>query len=356
MNKKRVSVIFGGQSPEHPASLESFRYVLSAFEKESHGLEIEYIVYLDRSNMASIHEYKENNPSEYYMRAENSMVFVEAVEFLMDKDSYIINLLHGSYGEDGHIQGVAKYAGIKGTFGDVLPASLAMSKFHMSGYVAGSHSNLKIPRTVLIPDNKIKDCPEIISREFKGQKMVVKPNSLGASLFTELYSINNATTEDIYNNIEEIFQYDRFALAQEYVEGVEYSVGCIKHFGETVTLPPVLIDTDRRFFGHSEKHEADKVRELIVDEKDTTTEFLKKVSEEIFEAVGFETMCRFDYIVSADSEFYFLEANPIPGLMRNSIFPRMLRHEGITIPMLIQGFMESLSIENKKTFVDYSIA
>jgi D-alanine-D-alanine ligase len=323
MCNNKISIIFGGKSPEHPASLESFRYVLSTLESEQHDLTLQNIIYLDRENIASIRRYKKGTSSEKYIQHKKPLTFIEAIQLLMHEQAFIINLLHGNYGEDGHIQGVAKYAGLKGTFGDVLPSSLAMSKFHMGKYVAGAHSALKLPKTIPIVEEKIKDAPQIINNNFRDQKIVVKPNSLGASLFTELHIIKRTMAHGIQKNLQDIFEYDRLALAQEYIEGMEYSIGCIRYFGKTVTLPPVLIETDRQFFGHSEKHEAGNVREIIIEKTDPTTECLRKVSEEIFEIAGFENMCRFDYIVSPNGECYFLEANPIPGLMQNSIFPRM---------------------------------
>ncbi|MBR9902617.1 MAG: D-alanine--D-alanine ligase [Gammaproteobacteria bacterium] len=247
MKNTKISIIFGGKSPEHPASLESFRHVLSTLESEQHDLIISSIIYLDRDNIASIHRYKKGISSEEYIQHQNPMSFIEAVPLLSHEQAYIINLLHGSYGEDGHIQGIAKYAGLKGTFGNVLPSSLAMSKYHMSKYVEGNHKTLKLPKTRLIFDKQIEQAHKTIINSFRNQKIVIKPNSLGASLFTELYTLRTTLQDSIYKNLQKIFLYDQLALAQEYIEGVEYSIGCIRHFGKTIILPPVFIETDRQF-------------------------------------------------------------------------------------------------------------
>ncbi|WP_425622512.1 hypothetical protein ACPT9H_18245 [Brevibacillus borstelensis] len=160
--------------------------------------------------------------------------------------------------------------------------------------------------------------------------------ALGASLFTEKYVVSDTIVPALKKNLALIFEYDQWALIQSFVRGSEYSVGCLQLATTPFALPAVKILTQRQFFGHSEKHRAGMVEEV----PDTpTTRTLREISTQIFDGLGFANMCRFDFIVSEGGDVYFLEANPIPGLMRNSIFPKMLRAANLSIPDLIAQFM-----------------
>lgn len=73
----------------------------------------------------------------------------------------------------------------------------------------------------------------------------------------------------------------------------------------------------------------------IVNNDDTVGKELQAIARTLFSNVGFSSMCRFDFIVKDDSQIYFLEANSIPGLMKNSLYPKMLRAAGIGIVDLV---------------------
>ncbi|MDE9536462.1 hypothetical protein KKI91_17600 [Xenorhabdus bovienii] len=136
----------------------------------------------------------------------------------------------------------------------------------------------------------------------------------------------------------------------------EYFVGCIRIEGKAIALNVVEIITKNSFFGHDEKHRINKAEEILLIQDSEITRTLKDLSIKIFESTGYEFMCRFDFIVTESKEIYFLESNPIPGMMKNSIFPKMLKGHKLSIPgLFIHLSCSSQNISEKKSIFNYII-
>ncbi|WP_407973190.1 D-alanine--D-alanine ligase (plasmid) [Burkholderia pyrrocinia] len=354
-NSNRISIIFGGKSPEYSASLESFRHVREVMQS-SREFDIDYVYYVNRENKVAIVPHRPGDAVDDYPRRADVMPYWLALAQMTARQTFVLNLLHGNYGEDGCIQGAASMMSIPGTFGPVLPASLAMSKYHMSRYVAEAHPRARMPRTLILSDGDLEVADRKIAEAFSEGDIVVKPNSLGASLFTHRYAMRREVGDAVRDNLAEILEYDRHALVQEYIAGDEYSVGCFQENDAVTVLPVVKIETEEGFFGHAQKHQHGKVREAVVLNDNEITRTLKKLSVDIFRGVGFKNMCRFDFIVSRDEGIVFLEANPIPGLMKNSIFPKMLAAVDLNLVDMVRQFRKNyFSEKNRKSFLEYSI-
>ncbi|TIX22335.1 MAG: D-alanine--D-alanine ligase, partial [Mesorhizobium sp.] len=111
----------------------------------------------------------------------------KAFDTIGQRKEYVVNLLHGQFGEDGGVQTIAALSGLNGTFGDPQVASLTMNKYAMSSFV----SSLLPTEVVRIPETKLVNSRNLdraiqIAHSFQGP-VVVKPNSLGLSLFTALF-------------------------------------------------------------------------------------------------------------------------------------------------------------------------
>ncbi|EDT00971.1 D-alanine--D-alanine ligase [Burkholderia ambifaria IOP40-10] len=354
-NSNKVSIIFGGKSPEYSASLESFRHVREVVQS-SPELDIDYIYYVNQDNKVAIVSHRPRDTLEDYLRRTDVMPYWMALGQMGARQTFVLNLLHGNYGEDGCIQGAASMMSIPGSFGPVLPASLAMSKYHMSRYVAKAHPSARMPRTLILSDGDIGIAHKRITDAFPEGDVVMKPNSLGASLFTQRFTMRREAVDAVRSNLAAILEYDRHALVQEYIAGDEYSVGCFQEHDVVTALPVVRIETADGFFGHAQKHRHGKVRETVVFEDDEVTRAIKRLSVDIFRDVGFRNMCRFDFIVTRNGDIVFLEANPIPGLMKNSIFPKMLAAIDLTLVDMVRQFQRNYFSEaSRESFLEYSI-
>lgn len=342
MHRERVSLLFGGVSSEHDVSLETFAHVYEVLRTGRDKLELIQVLYVDPEGQVQVSPAQLDEPAEHYHSSPTGESESLAACFvgMADSDAFIFSLLHGQYGEDGRLAALAEQTGVRGSFGNYLACGLAMSKVHLGTYVDGLDIGLRIPRTRWL-DSESDAGP--VFEELEGATLVVKPNSLGSSVFAEVITAEAGSRQAFLDLIGQILRFDRRALVQEFVEGVEYSCGCLRQRESVLVLPVLRVwPHGGQFFGHRQKHVASIGRkEEFVDAAEPEAAQIQAVSRRVFQEVGFEQMCRFDYIVTRSGETYFLEANPIPGLMERSFYTSMLREAGLGVDDLILQTIEN---------------
>jgi len=191
---------------------------------------------------------------------------------------FLFSLLHGNEGEDGAWQGVAEVCDLKGTFGSVFASSVSMNKWAqaiLAREICGDEC--KLPRTWLLAPWNLQTRLQAAVVELQDKPFIIKPNQMGASLLTELY--RNPLQSCVEAHLREIFAFDRGALLQEYIEGVEYTVGCIELEDGIKHLPVISVRPERGFLGHREKHKNDVKLDVTMhtDDNDLTLT-LKRLS------------------------------------------------------------------------------
>ncbi|WP_158694412.1 ATP-grasp domain-containing protein [Streptomyces canus] len=323
-----VTLLVGGRSTEHDASLHGYHHVLHELLKESDRVTIDSVFYISRSGV--VHVFK-NGPwpeDEAGLLKGSTLPLGSAVERLRESGSFVFSLLHGNEGEDGGWQGLAEVFEVRGNFGPTLASAVGMNKYLQASLATALLPALHTPRSVLVQGNAF-DAQRILSKIGAGP-VVVKPNRMGASLLTTC--LHAPTEESLAAAVNAVAPYDTQILVQEFIRGREYSCSVYREEGKFVDLPVAEI-VSQGFFGHEEKHVKGRARIELCDE-DATVTAIRELSHSLFEATDVATFARFDYIVR-DAEIYFLEVNTLPGLMSGSIFPRALAASGRTIADLV---------------------
>ena len=334
MTPKLVNILVGGRSTEHDASLHSYEHVLSQIVSDSTGrLAIAGVYYIALDGGVHPHRAAPWPSSAAELAAPEAEVLLDIVAELARSEWPVFSLLHGNEGEDGGWQGLAQIVGLQGTFGPVLTSALAMSKFHMS-LVATSIEMIRMPRTVFLDAWSTDADLETACGTLGSQPSVVKPNNMGASLFTSYHDVLDLGT--LKRIRQELLPYDPEMLVQEYVNGDEYTAGCLEAAGEVIALPIIKAVTARGFLGHEEKHRSGMVRPEILPADTDLSRRISDVSKNLFRRFRFLGFCRFDYIVGSDGGLYFLEANALPGLMSGSAYTLMLKTAGYGMIDLIE--------------------
>jgi len=230
-----------------------------------------------------------------------------------------------------------------------------MSKYHCNRFVSGTFRGLKVPKTLAVTSaNEVKEISKLWK---KGSRVVIKPSSLGASILTELFTINKDSHVAMEKLISSILKFDRRALVQEFISGEEYSCGCIERNGKVEVLPLIKISTATGFFGHAEKHISGKNSEDVVEINRETLihKTIKRLSKKLFVDIGLQHVARFDFRVDGD-DIYFLEINPLPGMMEGSLYPKMLRASGYGVEdVIVESFKNEIGRQKKATTFRYHI-
>jgi D-alanine-D-alanine ligase len=303
-------------------SLKGFEHVYDYFRSSGQRkIVLDRIVYVDLEGRVVVSRADFDMPGEYYYRSASgeAETLVAFFSGLSGSAEFFFSLLHGQFGEDGRVAALAEQCRVRGSFGSQVACSLAMSKVHMNSCVRGLGLDVRIPPTrCLDPDSDV----DRVFEDLNGATVVVKPNCLGSSLLAERLTADAGAKRDFVELVHRIFQFDRRALVQDFIKGVEHSCGCLRRHADVLVMPVIrVLPRGRQFFGHKEKLDASVGRdEELLAPNEPSEAKLQSMSRAMFEAVGFEQMCRFDYIVDAEGRIYFLEANPLPGLTQRSFY------------------------------------
>lgn len=343
-----ITLLVGGRSTEHDASLHGYRHVLHELLGDSGRVTIVSVLYVSRAGL--VHTFGRGPwPEEETALLSGPVTPLgAALERLRSDGSFVFSLLHGNEGEDGGWQGLAEVFGIRGSFGPTLASALGMNKYLQASLATALLPALRAPRTVLVRPESF-DARQVL-REIGPGPVVVKPNRMGASLLTTC--LNKPSEESLTRAVEDVAPYDNQVLVQEFVKGREYSCGIYRESGKLVDLPIAEV-VSQGFFGHDEKHTKGGAS-IVLCAEDRTTQAVREFSRSLFEATDTATFARFDYLVRS-GEIYFLEVNTLPGLMSGSIFPMMLSAAGRTISDLMASAAteyDSLPFRNKAKAYD----
>lgn len=336
IKRKEIGIFVGGNSTEFDASILSYENVIENCNMSDSGIEIKKVFFISENKLI-IHETIPKSEAEL---KNGVLINLSQLPLELEKiDYFLLSLLHGNEGEDGSVQGLADIYNLRGSFGSVFSACVSMNKWAMADLVDALtlQEIKKIPYVKIRENFSEKEINEFISKE---ECFILKPNRLGASLFTKKIKKNDVLNEINKLKIKGLFEYDNDFLLQRYIQGREFTVGVIEKSGELVVLPIVEIFTKNNFLGHEEKHKKNMVSVTFDQVEGDLKKRLIYFSKYIFKEFDFSNFCRFDFLYK-DGNIYFLEANSVPGLMKSSIFPKMLDKAGISVCNMIHYFIEN---------------
>lgn len=302
MSKIRVGVLRGGPSSEYDVSLKTGENVLKNLPEKYLG----YDIFVSRDGVWHI----------------GGMPF--EVGDVADKIDVVWNALHGTYGEDGKVQGLLEAVGIPYTGSGVFASVLSMNKHMARRHLKDGPIKMPISEMVVRTEN----IAEMAMRLFRAfpQPCVVKPVANGSSVGVSVAHDFNS----LVSALERAFAISDTVLVEEYIRGKEATCGVIDNFrgAEYYTLPPVEIRVPTgRFFDNELKYcgNTDEIcpGNFTKEEKRALEEAALWAHREL----GLRHYSRSDFIVSSRG-IYFLETNALPGLHDVALFPKELTAVG----------------------------
>ena len=231
--------------------------------------------------------------------------------------------LHGPWGEDGKIQGVLETFGIPYTGSGVLASALAMDKVMAKSVLAAN--GIDVPRGVVV--TRDTDRPAI------APPAVVKPVENGSSVGVTM--VDDAAGYPAA--IAEALRYDRRALVEERITGVELTVGVIGPDDDLQALPVIEIVPKRAFFDYRAKYDAGASDEICPARvPDAVAKRAQDLAIRAHRALGCRAISRLDLIWSPVTDrLVVLEVNTMPGMTANSLVPKAALVAGISFPELV---------------------
>ncbi len=323
--KKRinVAVVAGGNSTEYEVSLRSAENIMN---------------HINRSLF---------NPFLVLMKGDEWCCVVDGVKMSVDKGRFslfledekimfdvVFNMIHGTPGEDGMLQGYFDLLEIPVTSCGRLTSALTFNKYFCNRFVAATQS-VNLTDLVVIRKGSQIHQDDILS--VTGLPCFVKPNQGGSSLgISKVKSAN-----ELQPALDLAFEQDDTVLAEAFIDGLEVTCGVFLSKGEVVVLPLTEIVPKTEYFDYAAKYlgKSDEITPARIDIE--TENEIKRVSVYLFKLLECKGFVRFDYIINPKG-LYFLEVNTVPGMSKESIVPQMLQHHGMSMGDFITAIIEEV--------------
>ena len=321
-----VAVVMGGYSEESVISLRSGQLILNNLDKSKYQpFEVHILL------------------NEWYCLVEGVKYPINKADFSFEKDNQTIkfevavNTIHGTPGEDGHMQAYWELVDLPYTGCTFYQSALTFNKRDTLSVL--SKFNIPKANSIYITKGDAVD-GNIIAAEL-GLPFFVKPNQSGSSLGVSMVT----TLEDFQKALDFAFAEDNDILIESYLNGREVSVGVLKYQGETKVLGITEILSQNSFFDYEAKY-------LGKSEEITPARISQEIenrvidtAKKVYESLGMSGFSRTDFIIMNDIP-HFIEINTNPGLSPQSIFPQQAAYAKLEMGNLLENEI-SLALQRK---------
>ena len=342
--KIRVGVIFGGKSGEHEVSLASAQSIMRAMDKNKYEVvpigvtsEGRWLTHGDplkalTGGQASMPQLLESGYVPDSGSPHRELIPGTETSGIPDVD-VIFPVLHGTFGEDGTVQGLLELAGIPYTGSGVLASALAMDKLR-SRQLFG-FNDIPVPAYLAVTRERAADL-EALRAEVAttlSYPCVVKPNALGSSIGVTIVRDPAALPAAL----DVAFAYGALALVEEFIRGTEITCGVLEDptTGRPHALPLIEIVPQREFFTYEAKYTPGASEEICPARlPEQVAARAAALAVRAHEVLGCRDMSRVDMFVRG-GQVIVLEVNTIPGMTGVSLLPQAARAAGIEFPALL---------------------
>ncbi|STZ09966.1 D-alanine--D-alanine ligase B [Moraxella caviae] len=228
----------------------------------------------------------------------------------------VFNVLHGTFGEDGSLQGVLDGFGVPYTGCGVLASAIAMDKFRNRLIWQGLNLP-NVPYVVLHDDTDF----DAVEREF-GLPLFAKPAAEGSSVGVMM--IENAG--DLAKAYPTLKQYHGEILAEKAITGGEYACAIL---GDEA-LPSIRIIPKGKFYDYEAKYlRDDTTYQCPSDLTAEQEQEMHAIAKRAFAAVDGKGWARVDFLKDENGKLYLLELNTVPGMTDHSLVPMAAKVKGV---------------------------
>lgn len=356
--KIRVGVMFGGRSGEHEVSLLSARSVLANLDPERYEVTQIAITHdgkwfcgdmgLEKLASGSLDELERvllpADAGDHWLytikETEGNLSLHKRTEL-----DVIFPVLHGTFGEDGTLQGLFELNGIAYVGAGVLGSAVGMDKDIFKQIMRANHLPVLDWTTVNRSQIEVEIDGVIQAVEAAmGYPMFTKPANLGSSV-----GITKCRTRsDLFEGLMEACRYDRRVLIEQGLHNPrEIEVSVLGNDQPQASCPGEIIPGED-FYTYAAKYLSDNSELLIpAPLPEAITERVRSIAVEAYRAIDCAGMARVDFLLDRETnEIYLSEVNTIPGFTRISMYPKLWEASGLKYPALLDRLID-LALERK---------
>lgn len=349
--KTHVAVIFGGRSGEHAVSLMSAKFVLqmlnaARYQVTQIGITREGAWYVGDGVLAALEA--ENfaglqaatllaDPTRPGLKRIDAQGEAELLHTLAEVD-VVFPVLHGTYGEDGTLQGLLEMAGVAYVGAGVLGSSVGMDKGLFADVMAAN--NIPVAKSVLLLRSEIQaDIEAAVAKAetVSTYPLFIKPANLGSSV-----GVSKASSRsDLIEALMYAAQYDRRIVVQRGYNVREIEVAVLGNDAPEASVCGEVAP-EAEFYSYEAKYHDDRSKTYIpVDIPAETSERVRSLAVKAFQACDMAGLARVDFFLDRDNGDVLLnEINTMPGFTSISMYPQLWKASGVDGETLVDRLIE----------------
>jgi D-alanine-D-alanine ligase len=336
MNKVRVAIICGGKSSEHEISCISANGILDAIDRSKFEPVLigitksgKWLLLPDDTTFITLNGALPTVPeSGIEVSITSQGLFSGGKNLAID---VAFPILHGTYGEDGTIQGLFEMIGIRYVGSGVLASAVSMDKSYAKPIFAAA--GLKVaPGTVVTSTNL--ELPSNLN-----YPLFVKPARSGSSRGTTKVK----QSSDLKAAVEAALAFDSKVIIEQAVDGKEIECAVLQSQGKTIVSPvgEIVISSKYEFYDFQAKYLDDSMQLVFPDLPAGVEEKIQSAALTAFNAAGCEGLARVDFFYSTSGDVVINEINTMPGFTPLSVYPKLIEKIGINYQGLITTLIQT---------------
>ena len=338
MDRKRVAVIFGGRSGEHEVSVRSARSVIGALDRERWAIAPIGVTRAGAWLTVAETEAALAAGAEALTEGGTPLTGGAALAELAGCD-VAFPLIHGTYGEDGSLQGLLEMTGLPYTGAGVAASAVGMDKALQKALFA--EAGIPVARYAVLRRGEIARDSEAARRfveEAVGYPCFVKPANGGSSIGIT----RAASREDLGGAFAAALAHDGKVVVERAVAGREVECSVLGNENPEAAAVVGEIEPDREFYDYDSKYAADSGTALHVPARIDAAAVarVRALALRMYAAMGCEGYARIDFFVGKDGEATASEVNTIPGFTSISMFPRLWEASGLAYADLLTRILD----------------
>jgi D-alanine-D-alanine ligase len=353
-HRMRIGLLFGGRSAEHEVSLASARNVATAMDRNRYEI---LLLFIDREGSWGYVDDPGFLDAFCEGRALTPKVtrrlFVQPSQagapFLVSPEGegpgsvdVIFPVLHGTFGEDGTLQGLLALCGIPFVGCGVLASAVGMDKDVMKRLFR--EAGIPTPRFTAFGWHQKDSIGFERVRDELGLPLFVKPANLGSSVGIRKVK----DSKEFRNALGEAFLYDHKIVIEEFIDGREIECSVLGNEHPAASLPGEVIP-QQEFYSYDAKYldDAGALLRVPADLADSDARRVQDLAIRSYRTLCCEGMARVDFFLCPDGRLLVNELNTIPGFTSISMYPKLWEASGVSQASLIDRLIR-LALERSE--------
>ena len=336
MNKIRVAIICGGKSSEHEISCISANGILGAIDRSKFEPVLigitksgKWLLLPDDTTFITLNGALPTVPeSGIEVSITSQGLFSGGKNLAID---VAFPILHGTYGEDGTIQGLFEMIGLRYVGSGVLASAVSMDKSYAKPIFAAA--GLKVASGTVVTSTNF-ELPSNLN-----YPLFVKPARSGSSRGTTKVK----QSSDLKAAVEAALAFDSKVIIEQAVDGKEIECAVLQSQGKTIVSPvgEIVISSKYEFYDFQAKYLDDSMQLVFPDLPAGVEEKIQSAALTAFNAAGCEGLARVDFFYSTSGDVVINEINTMPGFTPLSVYPKLIEKIGINYQALITTLIQT---------------